>query len=86
MAGLGPIGLLWVGFATFLMSTKESGVLLLANDGIWLWALVYPVINVILLAIHYNVTPSIYAWLAVTPIEKNEIDELEPWSEPYLYG
>jgi len=64
MAGLGPFALLWVGYATFMMSAKSGAALLVANTWIWIWALIYPVMNIGLIVLHYHLSPPMYAYLA----------------------
>jgi len=82
MAGLGPFALLWVGWATFCMSAKSAGVLLSTNLGLYIWAILYPVINIGLIIMHYHVSPPMYAWLDEAPMKANPIDSVRPWSEP----
>lgn len=82
MAGLGPFALLWVGAATFAMSAKDSGVLLAANYQVWMWGIIYPVANILLIVMHYHLTPPMYAWLAVAPLKTNPIDSVKPWAQP----
>jgi len=82
MAGLGPFALLWVGYATFLMSTKSGSVMLVANTAIWIFALLYPIMNVGLLVLHYHLSPAMYAWLATAPMVANPIDSAKPWNLP----
>merc|ERR1712195_464306 len=81
MAGLGPFALLWVGTATFLMSAK-SGSALVANTMVWIWGLIYPVMNIALIVAHYHLSPPMYAWLAVAPMNANPIDSAKPWNLP----
>jgi len=82
MAGLGPFALLWVGWATFAMSAKSGGVLTSANLGVFIFAIIYPVINIALAVMHYHVSPPMYAWLAVAPLRANPIDSAKPWNQP----
>lgn len=86
MAGLGPFALLWVGVATFLMSAKSGGVLLMANSLLWMWGIIYPVCNILLIVMHYHLSPPMYAWLAVAPMRPNPIDSVKPWAEPKAKG
>jgi len=82
MAGLGPFALLWVGVATFLMSAKSGAALVAANTMVWIWALIYPVMNIALIVAHYHLSPPMYAWLAVAPMMANPIDSAKPWNTP----
>jgi len=82
MAGLGPFALLWVGFATFLMSAKSGAALVAANTMVWIWALIYPIMNIGLIVLHYHLSPPMYAWLAVAPMLVNPIDNAKPWNLP----
>lgn len=82
MAGLGPFALLWVGMSTFLMSAKSGNVLVAANSVLWMWGIIYPVINILLIIMHYHLSPPMYAWLAIAPVKKNPIDSAVPWSAP----
>jgi len=82
MAGLGPFALLWVGFSTFLMSAKSGAALVAANTMVWIWALIYPVMNIGLIIAHYHLSPPMYAWLAVAPMMENPIDSAKPWNDP----
>jgi len=82
MAGLGPFALLWVGMATFLMSAKSGSALVAANTMVWIWGLIYPVMNIALIVAHYHLSPPMYAWLAVAPMMANPIDSAKPWNLP----
>jgi len=82
MAGLGPFALLWVGFATFMMSAKSGSALVAANVGVWIFALLYPVMNIGLIVLHYHLSPAMYAWLALAPMAANPIDNAKPWNLP----
>lgn len=81
MAGLGPFALLWVGMATYLMSAKSGGFL--DQLYVWIWSIVYPVINILLIVMHYHLSPPMYAWLEKAPLRKNPIDDPTPWAAPY---
>ena len=81
MAGLGPFALLWVGMATYLMAAKSGS--LLNQLYVWIWAIVYPVINILLIVMHYHLSPPMYAWLEKAPLRKNPIDDPTPWAAPY---
>lgn len=80
MAGLGPMALLWVGVSTFMMSAKSANVL--SNSAIYLWAIIYPVLNIGLIVMHYHVSPPMYAWLQKAPMKANPIDNPRPWGAP----
>jgi len=82
MAGLGPFALLWVGFSTFLMSAKAGSALVAANTMVWIWSLIYPVMNIAMIVMHYHLSPPMYAWLASAPMKKNAIDNASPWNLP----
>jgi len=82
MAGLGPFALLWVGLATFLMSAKSGSALVAVNTMVWIWALIYPVMNIGLIFLHYHLSPPMYAWLSVAPMQVNPIDSAKPWNTP----
>jgi len=82
MAGLGPFALLWVGFATFMMSAKSGAALVGANVGVWIFALLYPLMNAGLVVLHYHLSPPMYAWLAIAPMMANPIDSAKPWNLP----
>jgi hypothetical protein len=84
MAGLGPMALLWVGWATFMMSTKSAGAMVTTNLGLFIWAIVYPVVNILLIIMHYHMSPPMYAWLAVAPMRANPIDSAKPWNDPSM--
>ena len=85
MAGLGPFALLWVGAATFLMSAKSGSVLVVGNTLVWIWGVIYPVANILLIVMHYHLSPPMYAWLASAPLRKNPIDSATPWAAPDTY-
>merc|ERR1719327_1991671 len=61
MAALGPFALMWVGYMAFLMSAQAAGVLGSTENIIW--ALVYPVLNIGLIIMHWIMSPSIYEWI-----------------------
>jgi len=82
MAGLGPFALLWVGYATFLMSAKSGAALVTANTWVWIWSLIYPVMNIGLIVLHYHLSAPMYAWLAQAPMMANPIDSAKPWNQP----
>lgn len=62
-AGLGPFMLFWVGMATHLMSAKSAGALIAANTMLWIWGIIDFVVIVILIVMHYYLSPIMYAWL-----------------------
>ena len=80
LAGLGPFALLWVGLATYLMSAKSANVLTTANLLVWIWSVIYPVANILLIVMHYHLSPPMYAWLEKAPLRKNSIDDPTPWA------
>jgi len=80
MAGLGPFALLWVGFASFMMQAKSGNVL--NNYLIWIWAIIYPVVNILLVVMHYHLAPPMFAWIAISKVRPNAIDNVRPWAEP----
>jgi len=82
MAGLGPFALLWVGYATFMMSAKSGAAFVSANTMVWIWSIIYPIVNIGLIVMHYHLSPPMYAWLAVAPMMANPIDSAKPWSLP----
>jgi len=82
MAGLGPFALLWVGASTFLMSAKSGAALVSANTMVWMWAIIYPVCNILLIVMHYHLAPPMYAWISSAPMMKNAIDNSSPWAAP----
>jgi len=82
MAGLGPFALLWVGYATFMMSAKSGAAFVSANTMVWIWSIIYPIVNIALIVMHYHLSPPMYAWLAVAPMMANPIDSAKPWSLP----
>jgi hypothetical protein len=82
MAGLGPYALLWVGYATFLMSAKSGLALVTANTMVWIFAIIYPIVNILLIILHYHLSPPMYAWLQAAPRLRNDIDYPKPWSAP----
>ena len=82
MAGLGPMALLWVGWATFMMSAKSAGALLFTNLGLTIFSIIYPIVNIALIVMHYHLSPPMYAWLAVAPMRANPIDSAKPWNDP----
>jgi len=86
-AGLGPFMLLWVGLATQLMSAKSGAVLLSANWAVWMFGFIYMVLNILLLVMHYNLTPIMLAWIDTAPLDKNTpIDNVQPWNKPENYS
>jgi len=82
MAGLGPFALLWVGYATFMMSAKSGAAFVAANTMVWIWSIIYPIVNIGLIVLHYHLSPPMYAWLAVAPMMANPIDSAKPWALP----
>jgi len=82
MAGLGPFALLWVGYATFMMSAKSGAAFVMANTWVWMWSIIYPICNIALIVLHYHLSPPMYAWLAVAPMMANPIDSAKPWNLP----
>merc|ERR1712072_597229 len=82
MAGLGPFALLWVGYATFLMSAKTGSALVEASIGVWVWGLVYPIANILLIVAHYHLSPPMYAWIKAAPKYEAAIDNVKPWADP----
>lgn len=82
MAGLGPFALLWVGWATFCMSAKSANVLTFTNITLTIFAILYPIINIGLIVMHYHVSPPMYAWLDEAPMRANPIDSVRPWAQP----
>ena len=85
-AGLGPYALLWVGMTTWFMQYKDSynyfATLVLIE---WIWAIIYPVVNILLIVTHYHLSPPMYAWLEKAPMKANPIDDPTPWSAPSQY-
>lgn len=81
MAALGPFALMWVGYMAFLMSAQASGVL--GNTANVIWALVYPVINIGLIIMHWIISPKIYKWIDHGETPKAAADEemVEPEDE-----
>jgi len=47
-----------------------------------MWGIIYPVVNILLIVMHYHLTPPMYAWLAVAPLKPNPIDSVKPWAKP----
>jgi len=82
MAGLGPFALLWVGMATYLMSAKSANVLTSNNLLVWIWSVIYPIFNILMIVMHYHLSPPMYAWLEKAPLRKNPIDDPTPWAQP----
>jgi len=75
MAGLGPFALLWVGYLSFLMAAQSASVLA-SNAVVWMWAILYFVLNVALIVAHWYLSPPIYAWIATAPLpEKRKVAE-----------
>ena len=64
------------------MSAKSGAALVAANTMVWIWALIYPVMNIGLIIAHYHLSPPMYAWLAVAPMMENPIDSAKPWNDP----
>ena len=84
LAGLGPFALLWVGMSTYLMSAKAlftptTGTV---NIMVWVWAIIYPIFNIIMIIFHYHVSPPMYAWIEKAPLLKRAIDNPTPWAQP----
>jgi len=67
IAGLGPFALLWVGYLSFLMSAQSAGFLS-TNWQLWMWAILYFCLNVILVVAHWYLSPPVYAWIATSPL------------------
>ena len=36
--------------------------------------------NILLIVLHYHLSPPMYAWLAVAPLRPNPIDSATPWA------
>ena len=49
----------------------------------WIWTVIYPVVNILLIIMHYHLSPPMYAWLEKAPVKTNAIDNAVPWSAPY---
>jgi len=47
-----------------------------------MWGIIYPVTNILLIVMHYHLSPPMYAWLSVAPLNSNPIDNPTPWSKP----
>ena len=80
LAGLGPIALLWVGFSTFLMEAHENEHL--GQSYSWMWGIIYPCINILLIAMHHHLAPPMHAWTRLAPLPVNPIDSVKPWAQP----
>jgi len=83
-AGMGPFMLLWVGLASQLMAAKSGKKLLTANWAVWMFGgILYPVMNILLIVMHYHLAPIMFAWIDTAPLDKNAaIDNVAPWSQP----
>ena len=82
MAGLGPYALLWIGLSSYAMSTSSNGVLNAQNPTVYVWLVVYPIVNFLLMVVHYHLCPPMYAWLSTAPIARNGVDNIKAWSMP----
>ena len=66
MAGLGPFSLLWIGYFTFLMGSREINVLKESDNTTF--AVIYGLGNVFLAICHWVFSNSIYEWVALAPL------------------
>ena len=82
VAGVGPFALLWVGAATYLMQAKDASQLLAANGLLWMWGPLYFAINILLIVLHYHLSPVMYAWLALAPQRVAGVDTANAWAQP----
>ena len=67
LAGLGPFALLWVGYFSFIMTAQSSGQLSGA-PALWVWCILYFVLNVLLIVAHWFLSPLVYEWIATSPL------------------
>jgi predicted histidine transporter YuiF (NhaC family) len=73
MAGLGPFALLWVGYFTFLMSSRATDKLKESDNTTF--AIIYGVGNIMLVVIHWIFSGSIMNWIKNTPLPVKEMKE-----------
>ena len=73
MAGLGPFSLLWIGYFTFLMGSREINVLKESDNTTF--AIIYGVGNIMLVVIHWIFSGSIMNWIKNTPLPEKEMKE-----------
>jgi len=71
MAGLGPFALCWVGYFSFLMSAQSSGSFS-TNAMLWMWSILYFILNVGLVVAHWYLSPLVYAWVATAELPDEE--------------
>ena len=64
------------------MSAKANGHLTNVNWQVWIWGIIYPVLNIGLIAMHYWLSPAMYAWTRQAPLPLNAIDSVKPWAQP----
>jgi len=86
VAGVGPFAVLWVGMATYLMQSKDAGQLVSGNSLLWMWGPLYFAINMLLIVLHYHVSPVMYAWLALAPQRVAGVDGYNAWAQPKDWG
>ena len=84
MAGSGPFALLWVGMATYLMTAHSAGELTDTNMAVSGWAFIYPIVNFLLIVMHYHLAPPMYAWLENAPMREKA--DATPWAMPENWG
>lgn len=77
MAALGPFALMWVGYMAFLMSAQASSVLNAADGMNIVFAILYPLLNIGLIIMHWYVSEGIYNWIQNAPFPSDEVDEPE---------
>ena len=51
----------------------------------WVWGIIYPVVNICLIAMHYYLAPAMYAWIRLAPLPVAAIDNVKPWAQPENY-
>lgn len=73
MAGLGPFALLWVGYFTFLMSSRATDKLKESDNTTF--AIIYGVGNIFLVVVHWIFSGSIMDWIKNTPVPEKEMKE-----------
>jgi len=75
MAALGPFALMWVGYMAFLMSAQASDVLSQGSNV--MWAILYPVLNIGLIILHWTMSPNIYNWIEYGTLDSVSEETIE---------
>ena len=66
MAGMGPFGLQWVGFASFIMAAHSAGNLVVWENVFF--ACLYAGLNVVMVVMHWFLSAGVFKWLKEAPL------------------